>query len=255
MVGDHGERDADTTLTTDALFAVFSHVSRRAVMVHLRQHDVATLDELVDAIFMVSGDEFSESDRSQIRTSLVHTHLPRLQESGLVAYDADAEVVEATDVSGEIGEWLDLAVRRDLKLEGTTEVDAPAADRETIRVLLVDDEPGLPETIAAYIERHNDDIEVTIARNVREALRTLESASFDCIVSDYQMPALSGLDFLQAVREEDPTIPFLLFTAKGSETTASQAISKGVTDYVRKGGSEDQFDELAERIRSAVDWA
>jgi CheY-like chemotaxis protein len=96
---------------------------------------------------------------------------------------------------------------------------------------------------------------VTIANSVPEAVATLERTSFDCIVSDYKMPALSGLDFLRAVRAQNPLIPFLLFTARGNEATASEAIAAGVTDYVRKGPEFDHYDELVERIRSAIDWA
>ena len=47
-------------------------------------------------------------------------------------------------------------------------------------------------------------------------------------------------------------MPFIVFTAKGSESVASQAIETGVTDYVQKGPDTEQYDELADRIRKAV---
>lgn len=50
------------------------------------------------------------------------------------------------------------------------------------------------------------------------------------------MPGLDGLDVLERVRGEYPDLPFILFTGKGSEEIASDAISKGVTDYLQKGG-------------------
>lgn len=254
MRDDTEPRGTRADLSTDALFTVFSDVVRRAVVVHLRQHGVATLDELVDVIVVASGDEYTGDDRDHIRFSLLHNHLPHLEDHGLVAYDPDQDVVEATDLHEEIGEWLDLAVRRDLQLQRVPRTETQAGSPETIRVLLVDDDPDLAALVKAYVEGEYADIEVTITNSVPEAVSTLEAGSFDCIVSDYKMPALSGLDFLRTVRDEDPTIPFLLFTARGNEATASEAIAAGVTDYVRKGPELDHYDELVERIRSAIDW-
>ena len=243
-------------LSSDDLFHVLSESSRRTVLFHLRQHRAATLDELLEVLAAVSTEDFGEGDRAHLSTSLVHSHLPLLEEHELLEYDPEERIVESTQLHGEIGEWLDLAVRHQIRMESALDPsdrsDAEEGEDEEIAVLLVDDEPGLPETIGAYIERENDDIEVTTAASTLEAVSTLQEASFDCIVSDYQMPAISGLDFLKAVREEDATVPFIVFTAKGSERVASEAIATGVTDYVKKGPDPERFDVLVERIRTAV---
>jgi CheY-like chemotaxis protein len=252
-----GRNSADTSdspaYSTETLLGVLSSVTRRTVLFHLRQHGVATVDELVDVLTEVGDatDEPDEVDRRRLKMSLVHVHLPRLAEHELVAVDTDDGVVESTIDSSEVGEWLDLAVRRDIRFDPDPEVLADT--HADIRVLLVDDEPSLSDTIAAIIERDHDDIEVTTATSALEAVTTLEEESFDCIVSDYMMPAISGLDFLNAVRDEDPDIPFIVFTAKGSEETASNAIASGVTDYVRKGNITNQADELVKHIRKAVE--
>ena len=240
------------TLSSDELFRVLADSSRRTVLFHLRQHRAATLEELVDVLTAVSTDDLDEDDRASLSTSLVHSQLPVLEEHGLLTYDSAEGIVESTQIHGKIGEWLDLAVRQQIQIENALESADRSDEGEEITVLLVDDEPGLPETIGAYIERENDDIEVTTAASTLEAVSTLEEASFDCIVSDYQMPAISGLDFLKAVREADATVPFIVFTAKGSERVASEAIATGVTDYVKKGPDPEQFDVLVERIRKAV---
>jgi len=246
-----GSRD-HADLSGDELFHVLSDASRRTVLFHLRQHRVATVDELTDVIAEISGDEPQEIEHEHLRTSLHHSQFPKLVDAGLVTYDPEQQIAESTNLHGEIGEWLDLAVRHQIRIESVRETHSQPDEREEIRVLLVDDEPGLPETIGAYIERENDDMTVTTATSPLEAVTRLEEVSFHCIVSDYQMPAISGLDFLKAVREEDATIPFIVFTAKGSETVASQAIETGVTDYVQKGPDTERYDELAARIRKAV---
>jgi CheY-like chemotaxis protein len=66
------------------------------------------------------------------------------------------------------------------------------------------------------------------------------------------MPEMNRLELLDAVRREHSEIPVILMTGGGSEKTASESISAGVTDYLRKGTGRRQFVALANRIENAV---
>jgi PAS domain S-box-containing protein len=122
-----------------------------------------------------------------------------------------------------------------------------------IVVVFVDDEPGLPELAARNLEAADDRLQVLTARTVEEAQSLLEAEPVDCIVADYDLPGQDGIDFLQAVREDDPDLPFILYTGKGSEEIASEAITNGVTDYFRKRRQADQWAVLSKRIRNGVE--
>jgi PAS domain S-box-containing protein len=124
---------------------------------------------------------------------------------------------------------------------------------ESIRVLHVDDESGFAEMTAEFLERENDRIYTVTETDASDALNRLADQNIDCIVSDYQMPGIDGLEFLQAVREDNPDLPFLLFTGKGSESVASDAIAEGATDYLQKQPGTEQFELLANRITNAVE--
>lgn len=124
--------------------------------------------------------------------------------------------------------------------------------QDEIRVLHVDDEPDFAEMAGSFLERISDDFAVTSEQSAEEGLRRLEGEVIDCVVSDYQMPETDGLEFLETVRDRDPDMPFILFTGRGSEQIASDAISVGVTDYLQKGTGTDQYEVLANRIRNAV---
>jgi len=131
-----------------------------------------------------------------------------------------------------------------------------AADRdglEPIRVLHVDDDPDFVELAATFLERTDDRFVVETATSVDEGLDRLTETDVDCVVSDYEMSDRDGIEFLEAVREDHDTLPFILFTGKGSESVASEAISAGVTDYLRKRTGVEQYDLLANRIENAVD--
>jgi PAS domain S-box-containing protein len=121
-----------------------------------------------------------------------------------------------------------------------------------VRVLHVDDEPDFADLAAASLEREDERFTVETATDVATALDRVDDG-VDCIVSDYDMPGPTGLDFLERVRETDPDLPFILYTGKGSEEIASEAISAGATDYLRKRGGTEQYELLANRIRNAVD--
>jgi CheY-like chemotaxis protein len=122
-----------------------------------------------------------------------------------------------------------------------------------IRVLHVDDDPAFGDLTAARLSRTEADgrpIHVESVTDPDAVLDRLDDA--DCVVSDFEMRETGGLALLDTVRDRRPDLPFVLFTGKGSEEIASRAISAGVTDYLRKGGSADRFDVLANRIRNAV---
>ncbi|MFW6384451.1 MAG: response regulator, partial [Halodesulfurarchaeum sp.] len=121
-----------------------------------------------------------------------------------------------------------------------------------IDVLAVDDDADLVDLTATFLEREQEGFRVDTATSVEEALERLEEHEFEAIVSDYDMPETNGLEFLGEIRDDRPDLPFILFTGKGSEEIASQAIKKGVTDYLQKGTKSSQYSVLANRLKNAV---
>ena len=99
-----------------------------------------------------------------------------------------------------------------------------------IRVLHVDDEPDFVEMASTFLERADDRLRVDTATSAASGLDHLADEAVDCVISDYDMPDKNGIELLESVREDRPDMPFVLFTGKGSEEIASDAISAGVTD-------------------------
>ena len=121
-----------------------------------------------------------------------------------------------------------------------------------VRVLAVDDDGPTVSLTAEYLQQQRDNFEVLTATSGDVALETLGREAIDCVVSDYEMPETDGIELLRAVRGREPNLPFVLFTGRGSEEIASEAISAGVTDYLQKGTGEDRYALLANRIENAV---
>ncbi|MFC7204492.1 response regulator [Haloferax namakaokahaiae] len=118
-------------------------------------------------------------------------------------------------------------------------------------VLYVDDDSQLIDLVATYLERIDDDLSVVTEPTAADGLDRLETDHIDCIVSDYQMPEMDGLEFLDAVKNEYPNLPFVLYTGQGSEDVATEAITAGVSAYVQKGGTE-TYELLANQISTLV---
>jgi len=121
-----------------------------------------------------------------------------------------------------------------------------------IRVLYVDDEPALLDLTRLFLERDGE-FGVDPAVSAEEALCLLRDHHYDAIVSDYQMPGMNGIEFLQHVRQSGNTIPFIIFTGKGREEIVIEAINSGADSYLQKGGNpRAQFAELALKIQQIV---
>lgn len=137
--------------------------------------------------------------------------------------------------------------------DGRTGPASSSADDRAIRVLHVDDEPAVTGLTATVLERVDGDLTVETATSVEQGLERLRREPFDCIVSDYVMDGRDGLAFLRAVRGRGSELPFILYTGRGSEEVASEAIAAGVTDYLQKTTGQEQYELLANRIRLAVE--
>ena len=121
-----------------------------------------------------------------------------------------------------------------------------------IRVLYVDDEPALLDIARIYfVEQRGFYIECVTS--AKAALRRLEETAFDLIVSDYQMPEMNGIEFLKKVRKRKNYIPFIIFTGRGGEEIAIDALNAGADFYFQKDGdTKVQFAELSHIAQKVV---
>lgn len=123
---------------------------------------------------------------------------------------------------------------------------------EPIELLHVEDDDQFAETMATYLEDAIGDFAVTRVPDGEAALDRLSATTVDCVVSDYRMPGMDGIELSRAVAERAPQLPFVLFTGRGSEAVAGEAVDAAVTSYLPKRADREGFERLAERVRDAV---
>lgn len=102
------------------------------------------------------------------------------------------------------------------------------------KVLVVDDSPTMRRIVANTLKRigYSDTEE---AENGQEALDKLEGSSFDLIVTDWNMPGMSGLDFIKSVRSDGSNkLPILMVTTRSEAEDVKEALQAGADSYIVK---------------------
>ncbi|MGL5796171.1 MAG: response regulator transcription factor [Waterburya sp.] len=122
---------------------------------------------------------------------------------------------------------------------------------ETQQLLLVDDEPGIRQSVQAYLE-DNEGWTVTAASNAEEAWQTIEVQVPDLIISDVMMPQVNGYEFLHRLRE-DPryrSIPVVFLTARGMTSDRIQGYEAGCDAYLPKPFDPEELEAIVRNLLS-----
>jgi DNA-binding NtrC family response regulator len=115
-------------------------------------------------------------------------------------------------------------------------------------VLIIDDDVALGMVLQDALARAG--YQAVCARNTPEALQAISRSPVDLILCDYQLPGLSGLEFLQLLQSEGYDIPLIMITGYGSVEHAVTAIKAGAIDYLTKPVRPEQI-EIA--VQQALD--
>jgi two-component system response regulator AtoC len=117
------------------------------------------------------------------------------------------------------------------------------------RVLVVDDETKMQRVLEIMLKRMG--YEVVSAGNGEEALRALQAAPADLVVSDLRMPGMSGTELLKALRDQGNDVPVIIMTAYGTIESVVEAMKLGACDYIVRPFDVDALELAIERILNA----
>lgn len=117
------------------------------------------------------------------------------------------------------------------------------------RILIVEDEPNIAESLSFILRRADFDVD-TVADGA-EALSRVRRHSFDAVVLDIMLPGLNGFDVLRAIRSDKALaeLPVIVLTAKGQANDRKTAASIGASAFITKPFSNA---DVVERIRRFV---
>lgn len=116
------------------------------------------------------------------------------------------------------------------------------------RILIVDDEKSIRETLREILEYEGYEIEE--AADGEEAFKLIKKFNFDVALCDIKMPKMDGLELLSRSAEVAPELPFIMISGHGTMETAIEATKKGAFDFVSK---PPDLNKLLITVRNAVD--
>jgi DNA-binding response OmpR family regulator len=113
-----------------------------------------------------------------------------------------------------------------------------------MRILVVEDEPGIASFIKQGLEEESFSIDV--AEEGKNGLELALSGSYDLLILDWMLPGMSGIEICNKIRLDFPHLPIIFLTAKDTVDETIFALQSGANDYIKKPF---HFAELLERIR------
>jgi putative nucleotidyltransferase with HDIG domain len=127
-------------------------------------------------------------------------------------------------------------------------VEAELSTGNRRSILIVDDEESIRRLLETSLEQRG--YQTCLASSAHDALRELSSNSYDLVLSDLRMPAMSGLELLEAIGARHQDVGVLLLTGCNDVTLAVAAMQMGALDYVLKPF---RLDQIADAIRRALE--
>jgi two-component system response regulator HydG len=112
-------------------------------------------------------------------------------------------------------------------------------------VLVIDDESGILDTLRILLK--NSGFTVETAQGGKAGLDALRAASPDIVLTDIRMPLVSGIDILEAVKQQDAQTPVVLMTAQAELKSAIQAVNRGAFYYILKPFANDELVAILRR--------
>ena len=128
--------------------------------------------------------------------------------------------------------------------------DTQSTTWDSIAVLYVGAEWGTD--VGTALESVSPELSVRTVSNAARARAALESEAFDCIVAEYVLPDVTGVEFLSTLSGEDAAIPIVLLASENREPTPGDVVAANVTEYFEVEQLTDRYSELAERIEAIV---
>ena len=121
---------------------------------------------------------------------------------------------------------------------------------ETFRILIVDDNKELREILEEYL--HSEDGQIEGASNGKEALVKHSQAPYDLIITDLNMPEVSGMEMIKRIKQENDVTEFIIITGYASLDSAVEAVKMGAFDYIVKPFRMEELKVVVKNVREKV---
>lgn len=121
---------------------------------------------------------------------------------------------------------------------------------EPKRILIAEDDANIALAVKTILRKPTNGANITIVSDGQEALECLQQGEYDLLISDWNMPRLTGNELLAEVRANSATaqLPFLMLSARPDAADVMSSAGEGVTDYIAKPFENSELIEMVVRL-------
>ena len=123
---------------------------------------------------------------------------------------------------------------------------------DPVKLLIVDDDPEMSDFIKLRLSVDAPHFEIAMVASGLECLEYVKGNGVDCILSDYQMPGMDGMELLTELRGRGNDVPFIFVTGQGNEEVAREAFKRGAFDYFTKDIGFAHFTRIINSVGQAA---
>ncbi len=117
--------------------------------------------------------------------------------------------------------------------------------KESLNILVIDDEPSILEFFARLLRLKG--FSVQTAASGAAALEIMSGSEVDLVITDIILPQMDGFQILDAVRQKNPDIPVIIMTGQGDAETVRKAMLRGADEYITKPFKREELSMVIER--------
>ena len=121
-----------------------------------------------------------------------------------------------------------------------------------IKILVVDDEPGIREVLSDYLESEFENVDVDIAETADEAMKKFEDKMYHFVLLDIVMPGMNAFEFLDYVKGMNKLIQVIMITGNSTIDRVLKALEYGADDYLTKPFDFDVMNEIIKAYMSKI---
>lgn len=121
---------------------------------------------------------------------------------------------------------------------------------EPIKILLIEDDEDYRVLIKDLLSTSGLSVEIEEAASSSEGLAALENKSFDCVLADYIIPGISGLEVIKTLKRSGNDTPIIILTAFGDEELKMALLKEGARGYISKDALTEEI--LKQKIVEAI---
>ncbi len=135
---------------------------------------------------------------------------------------------------------------------GNEPMERHGSSEMSLRFLVVEPDADTRSELRSYVDDHRQDVQLEVVDGASAAIEAVREGSFDCVVSEYGLAEMDGIELYHKIADAAENTPYVLFSSTGPKGVARAAFDAGIDDFVQKRPDESGFEFLLDKVEGVV---